>query len=72
MAGGARQIADGSLDPAAGTHLVRDRIAYGLDAPEELEPRLSLRTQPGWLRLRLENLLRGTRPGSGQRGEQVL
>ncbi|SHM89497.1 hypothetical protein SAMN05216499_11618 [Actinacidiphila paucisporea] len=34
----AGQIADGSLDPAAGTYLVWADIAYDLDYPEELEP----------------------------------
>ncbi|WP_225995177.1 hypothetical protein [Streptomyces arboris] len=34
----AGQIADGSLDPAAGTHLIWADIAYDLGYPEELEP----------------------------------
>ncbi|MEU9791136.1 hypothetical protein AB0E27_10940 [Streptomyces sparsogenes] len=34
----AGQIADGSLDPAAGTHLVWADIACDLGYPEELEP----------------------------------
>ncbi|MEU6817890.1 hypothetical protein [Streptomyces sp. NPDC046860] len=34
----AGQIADGSLDPAAGTHIIRADIAYGLGYPIELEP----------------------------------
>ncbi|WP_351227931.1 hypothetical protein [Streptomyces sp. NPDC002133] len=34
----AGQIADGSIDPAAGTHLIWADIAYDLDYPEELEP----------------------------------
>lgn len=34
----AGQIADGSLDPAAGTHLIWADIAYDLAYPEELEP----------------------------------
>ncbi|GAA4887186.1 hypothetical protein GCM10023237_00340 [Streptomyces coeruleoprunus] len=34
----AGQIADGSLDPAAGTHLIWADIAYDLGRPEELEP----------------------------------
>ncbi|MEU3609812.1 hypothetical protein AB0E83_30875 [Streptomyces sp. NPDC035033] len=34
----AGQIADGSLDPAVGTHLIRADIAYDLGHPEELEP----------------------------------
>ncbi|MFJ8636683.1 hypothetical protein [Streptomyces sp. NPDC093568] len=33
----AGQIADGSLDPAAGTHLIWADIAYDLGYPEELE-----------------------------------
>ncbi|MGD6741692.1 hypothetical protein ACOKM3_07605 [Streptomyces sp. BH106] len=32
------QIADGSLDPATGTHLIRTDIAYDLGYPEDLEP----------------------------------
>jgi hypothetical protein len=34
----AGQIADGSLDPAVGTHLIWADIAYDLGYPEELEP----------------------------------
>lgn len=34
----AGQIADGSLDPAAGTHLIWADIAYDLGYPEELKP----------------------------------
>ncbi|MFJ4710053.1 hypothetical protein ACIP6I_35200 [Streptomyces anulatus] len=34
----AGQIADGSLDPAAGTHLIWADIAYDLGYPGELEP----------------------------------
>ncbi|MFC8263987.1 hypothetical protein ACFUNF_41955 [Streptomyces sp. NPDC057291] len=34
----AGQIADGSLDPAAGTHLIWADIAYDLGCPDELEP----------------------------------
>ncbi|MFD9245691.1 hypothetical protein ACFV0D_27935 [Streptomyces sp. NPDC059556] len=34
----AGQIADGSLDPAAGTHLIWADVAYDLGYPEELEP----------------------------------
>ncbi|QSY49442.1 MULTISPECIES: hypothetical protein [Streptomyces] len=34
----AGQIADGSLDPATGTHLIWADIAYDLGYPEELEP----------------------------------
>ncbi|MFI2739519.1 hypothetical protein [Streptomyces sp. NPDC018711] len=34
----AGQIADGSLDPAAGTHLIWADIAYDLGYPEALEP----------------------------------
>ncbi|MER6141924.1 hypothetical protein ABT174_18055 [Streptomyces sparsogenes] len=34
----ASQIADGSLDPAVGTHLIWADIAYDLGYPEELEP----------------------------------
>ncbi|MFI5985176.1 hypothetical protein ACIBEA_30450 [Streptomyces sp. NPDC051555] len=34
----AGQIADGSLDPAAGAHLIWADIAYDLGYPEELEP----------------------------------
>ncbi|MEV6011936.1 hypothetical protein AB0M29_34615 [Streptomyces sp. NPDC051976] len=34
----AGQIADGSLDPAVGTHHIRADIAYDLDYPQELEP----------------------------------
>ncbi len=34
----AGQIADGSLDSAAGTHLIWTDIAYDLDYPEELKP----------------------------------
>ncbi|WP_223830907.1 hypothetical protein [Streptomyces venezuelae] len=35
----AGQIADGSLDPAVGTHLIWADIAYDLGYPEELKPR---------------------------------
>ncbi|MFE0133074.1 hypothetical protein ACFWY6_16100 [Streptomyces sp. NPDC059037] len=34
----ADQIADGSLDPATGTHLIWADIAYDLGYPEDLEP----------------------------------
>ncbi|QUW78236.1 hypothetical protein SMIR_02985 [Streptomyces mirabilis] len=34
----AGQIADGSLDPATGTHLIWADIAYDLGNPEDLEP----------------------------------
>jgi hypothetical protein len=34
----AGQIADRSLDPATGTHLIWTDIAYDLDYPEELKP----------------------------------
>lgn len=34
----AGQIADGSLDPAAGAHLIWADVAYDLGYPEELEP----------------------------------
>ncbi|GAA1714486.1 hypothetical protein GCM10009680_64680 [Streptomyces yatensis] len=34
----AEQIADGSLDPPAGTHLIWTDIAYDLGFPEDLEP----------------------------------
>ncbi|MEU0804913.1 hypothetical protein [Streptomyces sp. NPDC005970] len=34
----AGQIADRSLDPAAGAHLIWADIAYDLGYPEELEP----------------------------------
>ncbi|MFJ2774901.1 hypothetical protein [Streptomyces sp. NPDC087300] len=34
----AGQIADGSLDPATGTHLIWADVAYDLGYPEELEP----------------------------------
>ena len=34
----AGQIADGSLDPATGTHLIWADIAYDLGYPEDLEP----------------------------------
>lgn len=34
----AGQIADGSLDPATGTHLIWADIAYDLGYPEELKP----------------------------------
>lgn len=34
----AGQIADGSLDPATGTHLIWADIAYDLGHPEDLEP----------------------------------
>ncbi|MCX5395307.1 hypothetical protein [Streptomyces sp. NBC_00094] len=34
----AGQIADGSLDPVVGTHLIWADIAYDLGYPEELEP----------------------------------
>jgi hypothetical protein len=34
----AGQIADGSLDPAVGTHLIRADIAYALGYAEALEP----------------------------------
>ncbi|MFF7976702.1 hypothetical protein [Streptomyces sp. NPDC007905] len=34
----AEQIADGSLDPATGTHLIWTDIAYDLGFPEDLEP----------------------------------
>lgn len=34
----AGQIADGSLDPAAGTYLIWADIAYDLGDPQELEP----------------------------------
>jgi len=34
----ASQIADGSLDPATGTHLIWADIAYDLGYPEDLEP----------------------------------
>ncbi|MEU4929505.1 hypothetical protein AB0G54_23765 [Streptomyces yokosukanensis] len=34
----AGQIADGSLEPAVGTHLIRADIAYDLGYPIELEP----------------------------------
>ncbi|GGW72437.1 hypothetical protein [Streptomyces xantholiticus] len=34
----ASQIADGSLDPATGTHHIWSDIAYDLGYPEELEP----------------------------------
>ncbi|MEU9234427.1 hypothetical protein [Streptomyces subrutilus] len=34
----AGQIADGSLDPAVGTHLIRAELAYELGDPDELEP----------------------------------
>lgn len=34
----AGQIADGSLDPAAGTHLIWADVAYDLGYPGELEP----------------------------------
>ncbi|MFD7480183.1 hypothetical protein ACFV8Z_51100 [Streptomyces sp. NPDC059837] len=34
----AGQIADGTLDPATGTHLIWADIAYDLGYPEELEP----------------------------------
>ncbi|MET8805193.1 hypothetical protein [Streptomyces sp. NPDC004546] len=34
----AGQIADASLDPATGTHLIWSDIAYDLGYPEELEP----------------------------------
>ncbi|GAA2654852.1 MULTISPECIES: hypothetical protein [Streptomyces] len=34
----AGQIADGSLDPVVGTHLIRADIAYDLGDPPELEP----------------------------------
>lgn len=36
----AGQIADGSLDPTAGTHLIWTDIAYDLGYPEQLEPLL--------------------------------
>lgn len=34
----AGQIADGSLDPATGTHVIRADIAYDLGYPGDLEP----------------------------------
>lgn len=34
----AGQIADGSLDPAAGTHLIHVEVAYELGRPKDLEP----------------------------------
>ncbi|WP_327660110.1 MULTISPECIES: hypothetical protein [unclassified Streptomyces] len=34
----AGQVADGSLDPATGTHLIRADIAYHLGYPQDLEP----------------------------------
>jgi hypothetical protein len=34
----AGQIADGSMDPAAGTHLIRADISYDLGYPKEREP----------------------------------
>ncbi len=37
----AGQIADGSLDPATGTHLIRANVAYDLGYPEELDPLVS-------------------------------
>jgi hypothetical protein len=37
----AGQIADGSLDPAAGTHLIWADIAYDLGYPDELAPLVS-------------------------------
>lgn len=40
----AGRIADGSLDPAAGTHLIWADIAFDLDYPEELEPLVAART----------------------------
>ncbi|MFC8239266.1 hypothetical protein [Streptomyces sp. NPDC057284] len=37
----AGQIADGSLDPAAGTHLIWADVAYDLNYPEDLQPLVS-------------------------------
>ncbi|MFE3947807.1 hypothetical protein ACFXPV_39015 [Streptomyces sp. NPDC059118] len=37
----AGQIADGTLDPATGTHLIWADIAYDLGYPEELQPLVS-------------------------------
>ncbi|MFI0242965.1 hypothetical protein [Streptomyces sp. NPDC016845] len=37
----AGQIADGSLHPATGTHLIWADIAYDLDYPEDLQPLVS-------------------------------
>ncbi|MFE0702122.1 hypothetical protein [Streptomyces sp. NPDC058872] len=34
----AGQMADGTLDPATGTHLIRADVAYDLGHPEELQP----------------------------------
>ncbi|WP_405736325.1 hypothetical protein OG607_44615 [Streptomyces sp. NBC_01537] len=45
----AGQIADGSLDPATGTHLICADIAYDLADPEELEPLVhSAANLDGW------------------------
>lgn len=37
----ASQIADGTLAPAAGTHIIWADLAYDLGHPEELEPLIS-------------------------------
>ncbi|MFF1839465.1 hypothetical protein ACFVXE_35640 [Streptomyces sp. NPDC058231] len=37
----ARQIVNGSLDPATGTHLIWADVAYDLDYPEGLQPLVS-------------------------------
>lgn len=45
----AGQIADGSLDPAVGTHHIWADIAYDLDYPQELEPLVHCaHTLDGW------------------------
>ncbi|KOG33098.1 hypothetical protein [Streptomyces resistomycificus] len=45
----AGQIADGTLDPATGTHLIRADVAYDLNYPEELEPLVrSAHNLDGW------------------------
>lgn len=61
----AGQIADGSLDPAAGTHVIWADVAYDLGYPEELEPPCALRAQPRRLGGELGSLRRGTQRGSG-------
>jgi hypothetical protein len=43
----AGQIADGSLDPAVGTHLIWADIAHDLGYPEELEPLAHCAHNPG-------------------------
>ncbi|WP_251061543.1 hypothetical protein [Streptomyces sp. ISL-100] len=67
----AGQIADRSLDPATGTHLIWADTAHDLGYPEELEPLIHCaHSLDGWEES--WGVSRGTQQGSGRGGEAVL